>query len=328
MIPENKKEAVIYALQTAFGTSEIDEMRQLHAGLSTAMVLRIVVRGKSYLLRIITRTDAISAPTLEYACMQAAADTGIAPKVWYTNLDERIAITDFVDAKPFPLEKARTRMPALLKRLHALPPFPFRINYLESMEGLIQKFQAAKSVPFHITDELFRIYNRIKTVYPRDGSEMVACHNDLKPENTLFDGERLWLVDWEAAFLNDRYLDLAIAANFLVKNEADEQQYLQTYFGGDVSEYQHARFFLMRQLLHLFYFITFILFGKKPEDADLKKPIPPFFSYHDGIWHGDITFADMDSRMQYALVHMEQFRKNSKLKRFEEALEIVARGKN
>lgn len=328
MIPENKKTAVINALQTAFGTSEIDNVRQLTAGLSTAVVLRIVIREKPYLLRIITRTDAMSSPTLEYACMQAAAEAGIAPKVWYVNLEERVAITDFIDAKPFPPGNARTMMPELLKRLHALPPFPFRINYLDSMEGFIQRFQAAKLMPLNITDELFRIYNRIKNVYPRDGSEMVACHNDLKPENILYDGERLWLVDWEAAFLNDRYIDLAIAANFLVKADDDEQVYLQTYFGGAVTEYQHARFFLARQLLHLFYFVTFILFGKKPEEADLKKPIPPFFEYHDGIWSGDITFADMASRVQYALVHMEQFRRNAKLKRFEEALEVIGRGAN
>jgi len=326
MIPENKKTAVINALQATFGTSEIDDMRQLTAGLSTAIVLRIVVHGRTCLLRIITRTDAMSAPTLEYACMQAAAEAGIAPKVWYANVEERIAITDFIDTKPFPLDKARAIMPALLKKLHALPPFPFRINYLDSMEGFIQKFQAAKLMPLNITDELFRIYNRIKNIYPRDGSEMVACHNDLKPENTLYDGEGLWLVDWEAAFLNDRYLDLAIAANFLVKTDQDEQVYLETYFGGVVTEYQHARFFLMRQLLHLFYFITFILFGKKPEDADLKRPIPLFFAYHDGIRNGDITFADMNPRMQYALVHMEQFRQNAKLKWFEEALEIVGKG--
>lgn len=328
MIPENKKTAVIKGLQTAFGTSEIDDMRQLTAGLSTAVVLRIVIREKPYLLRIITRTDAMSSPALEYACMQAAAEAGIAPKVWYVNLEERVAITDFIDAKPFPLDKARTVMPALLKRLHALPPFPFRINYLDSMEGFIQRFQAAKLMPLNITDGLFYIYNRIKNIYPRDGSEMVACHNDLKPENILYDGERTWLVDWEAAFMNDRYIDLAIAANFLVKTDDDEQVYLQTYFGGAVTEYQHARFFLARQLLHLFYFVTFILFGKKPENEDLKKPIPSFFEYHDGIWSGDITFADMGSRVEYALVHMEQLRRNAKLKKFEEALEVVGRGAN
>jgi thiamine kinase-like enzyme len=37
---------------------------------------------------------------------------------------------------------------------------------------------------------------------------MVSCHSDPKPENILFDGQRVWLVDWHAAIVNDRYFDL------------------------------------------------------------------------------------------------------------------------
>jgi thiamine kinase-like enzyme len=60
---------------------------------------------------------------------------------------------------------------------------------------------------------------------------MVSSHNDLKPENTLFDGDRVWLVDWEAAFLNDRYHDLATVENFVVTNDAEEEAHLRAYFG-------------------------------------------------------------------------------------------------
>ncbi|MDQ2776013.1 MAG: hypothetical protein M3Y57_14020 [Acidobacteriota bacterium] len=40
----------------------------------------------------------------------------------------------------------------------------------------------------------------------------------------MFDGRRAWLIDWKAAFLNDRYFDLAIVANFVVTNEADVEE--------------------------------------------------------------------------------------------------------
>ncbi|WP_155121202.1 phosphotransferase [Bryobacter aggregatus] len=30
--------------------------------------------------------------------------------------------------------------------------------------------------------------------------EMVSCHNDLKPENVLFNGRRVSLVDWQPSF--------------------------------------------------------------------------------------------------------------------------------
>ena len=75
-------------------------------------------------------------------------------------------------------------------------------------------------------NEVFRGCERICTVYPRLDADLVSCHMDLKPENILFDGRRVWLVDWTAAFLNDRYFDLAVFANFVVANEADETSHL------------------------------------------------------------------------------------------------------
>ena len=55
----------------------------------------------------------------------------------------------------------------------------------------------------------------------------------------------------KAAFVNDRYFDLAIVANFLVNNDAEEKTFLQEYFGQPPDEYQLARFFLMRQVMHM-----------------------------------------------------------------------------
>ncbi|MGN8067691.1 phosphotransferase [Mucilaginibacter sp. SG564] len=325
MIPESKKNAVDHALLAAFGTNTLEDIRELTAGLSTALVFRIVVGGKPYLLRIITRTDAMADPTLEYNCMKAAAEAGIAPKVWYTNVDDRIAIIDFIDAKPFPMEEAKTKLPALLSQLHALPPFPFRINYLDKIGEFIEKFRDDELMPDELTTGLFDFYTQVKNIYPRNPEDQVGCHNDLKPENTLFDGERVWLVDWEAAFLNDRYLDLAIMANFLVKNEDDEKIYLKTYFGKEATEYQLARFFLMRQILHLFYFVVFTIVGKTPDKPiDPDMPVPGFREFHDLIWTGKLSLANMDNRLQYALVHREQLQHHLGLRRLDDSLQIVA----
>src|ERR1700742_3572830 len=107
MIPGDKKAAVEHALQQAFGVTEFEDITPLTAGLSSALIFRITVLGKPYLLRIITRTDAMSDPVHWYGCMTAAAEAGIAPQVWYTNLDDRVSITDFIEKKPFPINEAR-----------------------------------------------------------------------------------------------------------------------------------------------------------------------------------------------------------------------------
>lgn len=327
MIPEIKENAVKNALQSAFGVSEPEDIRKLTAGLSSALVFRIVVQGKPYLLRIITRTDAMGDPTHQYGCMKMAAEAGLAPRIWYTSIKDRISITDFVEARPLPIEEARNMLADLLHRLHSLPPFPKGMagrHYLDTVGSFIQKFQDAKILPMSMTDELFQLYAQIASVYPRDDQELVSCHNDLKPENILFDGVRPWLVDWEAAFLNDRYADLAVVANFVVMNEKDEADYLRRYFGEEVNEYRHARFFLMRQVLHVFYFTVFMLFGSegKPMDVNVKKT--DFRDFHNRIWAGEISLADNEAKLQYAWVHMEQLLRNMRTKRFEDALRIVS----
>ena len=193
------------------------------------------------------------------------------------------------------------------------------------MDGFIQKFKAAKILPESATAEAFQQYDRIKAVYPRNTGDYVSCHNDLKPENILFDGDKVWLVDWEAAFLNDPYMDLAVVANFVVMDDAEEKDYLERYFEGAVDDYRQARFFLMRQMLHLFYFTVFLLFrtpGTAPVDLNLAKP--GFREFHDDIWTGKIDLGNNGAKQLYALVHLEQFKHNLRLKRFHDSLQIIS----
>ena len=325
MIPENKQTAVMHALQVAFGVSEFEEIQQLTAGLSSALIFKIVVKGKSYLLRVITRTDAMADPTHYYGCMKPAADAGLAPRVWYAGTADRISITDFVDAKPFPINEAKVLMPDTLKRLHALPRFPTRVPYLDFMDNSIRKFQSSNALPASITGEMFRQYERIKAVYTGNEEDLVSCHNDLKPDNILFDGKQVWLVDWEAAFLNDRYCDLAVTGNFLITDDTDEKKYLGIYFGKEASEYQQARFFLMRQIMHIIYFHFFMaLSSNKNIPIDLNREKQGFRELHNRVWKGEIYLLDPIAQQQYAWVHLEQVLQNMQVKRFEEALRIVA----
>jgi len=325
MIPEKKQAAVKQALQLTFGTSEFEDIRQLTVGLSSALIFRIVVQSKPYLLRVITRDDAMGDPAHYYTCMKPGAEAGLAPHIWYAGIGDRISITDFVEAKPFPINKARVVLPEILKRLHALPPFPFRVHYFDAIDGFIKTFREAKILPESMTAEMFQQYERIKAVYPRNTSDWVSCHNDLKPENMLFDGNKAWLVDWEAAFLNDRYLDLTVVANFAATKDGEEKKYLQTYFGKEPTEYQRARFFLMQQYLHIAYVCVFMKLGVTADKpVDLLSAKPGFREFNDDMWAGKIDLAFSEAKQLYAWAHLEQLTNNLHKKRYEESLKIVA----
>ncbi|HXA50629.1 MAG TPA: phosphotransferase, partial [Candidatus Acidoferrum sp.] len=224
MIPQEKIAAVTQGLHEAFGVTTFEDIRMLTKGHTSAMVFRIVVQGSPYLLRVIMRADD---PTRHYTNMRAAADVGLAPRVWYSSVADKLAITDFVEPVPFPITAALVRIPAALRTLHALTPFagvPHHINTTSmfllhkgpAREGFLEKFQAANLLVEGEREELLAVYQRLAAAYPLDDRDMVSSHSDMKPDNIVFDGHRMWLVDWEAAILNDRYVDLAAIAPFVV----------------------------------------------------------------------------------------------------------------
>ncbi len=314
------------ALHEAFGADTFDDIQPLTGGLSTALVFRIVVQGTPYLLRIIM-PGALGDPTREFACMQAAAEAGVAPCIRHANATDKILITDFIEAKPFP-DDMSARIAPVLRRLHALPRFPEPMvvkSYFDAVDGFVRRFEAAKILPEGRTAELLEGYAKLAKVYPRNGADLVASHNDLKPQNTLFDGERVWLVDWEAAFLNDRYLDLAVAANFFVKDESSVENYLQAYFGEPAGDYRSARFYLMRQICHVAYATLFLLISSaKGLAVDPEMEVQEFRDFHRRVVSGEVDLAAADAKLQYGMVHLNRALENMLTPRFEQAMALVA----
>lgn len=331
MIPQENRAAVTRGLNEAFGVIEFEGIRDLTERPGSNRAFRIVVQGSAYLLRINTRAGDM---TRHFSCMQAAAQAGLAPRVRYASAEDRISITDFVEGVPFPAKDALRRVPVALRSLHALPPFPispfnttctFLLNKGPALDGVLQNFRAANILPEQDLNELLAQLARVVAAYNSLEPDSAPSHNDLfKPDNILFDGSRLWLVDWEAAFQNDRYVDLAVVANMLVANEAEEQVYLQEYFGAPPSSYQSARFYLMKQLAHIFYALAFLGLGSADKPIDWSEPVPAYSDFQRRFWAHQVDLADGHSKTVYGRVHWERLRHNLCQRRFDEALSIVA----
>jgi hypothetical protein len=110
----------------------------------------------------------------------------------------------------------------------------------------------------------------------------------------------------------------------VVTNGAEERTYLAEYLGQPPDEYQLARFFLMRQVLHMFAATVFLLLGSAGKPISRSGNQPSFRVFHDRIWAGEINLADNDQKIVYGLVHWEQLLTNVRQTRFDEALAIVA----
>src|SRR5262249_49966878 len=147
-----KQDAVKRALREAFGASEWEDIRIIK-DLALSAVYRIVVSGRPFLLKISMRTND---PARHYGSMRAAAEAGLAPRVRYTSAKDRVWIEDFVTPPHLPASEALVRAPAMLRSLHALPPFPTvppQINtscmFLmgDAAAGFLEQFRAAKILP-------------------------------------------------------------------------------------------------------------------------------------------------------------------------------------
>jgi thiamine kinase-like enzyme len=231
------------ALQTTFGAATYDEATPVTGGMSGALILRVVVNGAPYLVRMGGSPHADAETEMAAVCN--AAKAGIAPKVHHANVEDRVMITDFIAHRPYTPD-ASAQIAALIARVQTLPPNGRAIHQIDITSGMIARGRAAGSTDAF--EDVLTRFEQVAKVYPRD--ELVPCHNDVKAPNVLFDGARPWIVDWEAAFANDRYVDLAYSAHFFC---TDEDAYLAAFLGRTPDDIARARFFLMRFVVSVSY---------------------------------------------------------------------------
>ena len=222
--------AVRRALRAAFGTETLDGWTPLSGGLSGARLWRIRVGGIAYLLRVETGRDALRDPHRGYRCMALAAEACLAPRVRYADPDDGVAIMDFIEARSLTLDPVGTRaelvveLAQAVRALHAIEGFPPLVDYLEGLNGLVDTAGRAGVVAVGAFDP----WPRLRAVCERLDPQPVSSHNDLHPGNVLFDGQRLWLIDFEYSGNNDPTFELG--------NTAQEQQFTPE----QAAEQQHA----------------------------------------------------------------------------------------
>jgi thiamine kinase-like enzyme len=245
LIPDSRLAEVETALLHVFGTTTVTDISLLAGGLSGSSVYKI---NGHYVLKL-------NAAALSKALPLATA-AGIAPPLYYQDVANGIYISSFIHNKPirtaFAPDKLISELAGTIKAIHAVPYHAGGNDLQETIDAMISRFRQSDMLSGHIFDECFKQYEAIKSKYPWEDTDKVFSHNDLNPSNILCDGERVWIVDWDVASLNDRYIDLANVANFFVHTEEQESAYLRIYFD-NVDEYKKARFYIMRQVCRIIY---------------------------------------------------------------------------
>jgi len=329
IIPTAYLPGVEAALQSTFQKAAVEHLELLSGGLSGSKVYKIIVDDHPYLLKL----DARSALKVEglSVVLNQTSEAGIAPRLYYYNQEDGVSITGFVAAQP--LQASMTQDHIIeglgknLRVLHRLPCCAKGKDLWETIDGFIAAFQQSKVLTGAIINDTLAAYAKIKQAYSCKESDMVLSHNDLNPGNILCDGMRLWFIDWDAASLNDRFVDLAAVANFFVHTEDQEMRLLRTYFDGEPTPEQSSRFFLMRQVSRLIYGMLLgqlagqakpagYIHDQKMDDCTLRR-------FGELIRSGQISMQTYEGQLFYAKANFNAAFNNIWSGRFEESLSLI-----
>ncbi len=256
-LPDAQRETARLALSAVIGAVPIGAITPIAGGATSAPVFRVEAGGRRYLLRMEGQPSPLRNPH-QYLSMRIAAEAGIAPRIHYVDETARVAVIDFIEHQPLetypggPLALAQA-LGMLLARVQATPVFPAFVNYPDIVTRLFAHVRRTGVFAAGTLDAHVERLERLSKAYDAGATKLVSSHNDPVPNNILFDGKRLWLIDWESAYRNDPLVDVAIVLDGLARSPELEGALLQAWLGRAPDEALFARLGLVRALTRLYY---------------------------------------------------------------------------
>jgi aminoglycoside phosphotransferase (APT) family kinase protein len=333
-IPADRRERARSALAATFGRSPVTSLEPITLGAS-ASSYRIEIGGRPYLLRLEgSRRNEVRDPHRSYVCMRAAAETGIAPAVHHADPIAAVAITDFVAHRPMsdflrvPSDLVRD-LGRLVARLQAIPAFPPVIDYPTMVGRLFDGLLGAGMFASGLLDPHQEGFERIREAYSWDSGALVSSHNDLTSVNILFDGERLWFIDWETAYRNDPLVDVATLTIFIATSPELEEVLLRSWLGREPDRTERARLVLMRSLARLYYGCAASLnaahvLGTVAPESDFEAPTRAEFVA--AVEQGRLALGGPEAQRLVGKMFLASFLAGATGPEFEEALGMVRQG--
>jgi len=331
IVPAAQREAAERAVRQTFPDAAAEALSPLHGGLSGQLVMRLTVAGRAYVLRVCQVPPPVDIPQSPFATAQIAADLGVAPRVHYADARAGICITDFIESQPLWQALRRpegwAQLGALLRTLHSGPAFPVEVDTFTLLKGL-QAQLLGTGAP--LPEWVLRYFERFAAVEAVVRPHLISlpCHNDLNPNNMLFDGARMWLIDWEAASMNDPMLDLGNILHWFTMEPAQEAVFLEAYFGSPPGGRQRAKLTLMRQVTRCFYTAIFMLLavqrsrGRLPPMAE-RATLPAYAEVLRGLGAGTFPIGAPEGMQIFSLVIANEAAAELELPTFAEALALL-----
>jgi hypothetical protein len=314
-VSPDHRETIQAAVAAAFGAAEVDAILPVGGGASGAFPYQVEVRGRRYLVRVEGEPSPLRNPH-QYESMRIAAEAGIAPRLHYVDEAARVAVMDFIEEQPitgFPggAPALARSIGELLARVQSTAPFPRFVDYPDIVSRLWAWVCGTGLFAPGVLDRYTDHLQLICESYVWDGAHALSSHNDPVPRNVLFDGDRLWLIDWESAYRNDPLVDVAIVLDAFALSPVLETVLLESWLGRQPDDTVRARLPLVRALTRLYYtgvFLSAAAAALGPVgETSLSAPAIPAFQR--AIRDGDLDPDAPQTKLIMGKMYLEAFLK-------------------
>jgi thiamine kinase-like enzyme len=269
----------IAAIPQFVGTS-LDRPEIERIGGLTNRNYKVTIGRESYVLRLAgAGTAAYIDRKLEEHNARVAAAAGVNAEVLFFDSGSGTMLCRFVDSLTMSAagfqDLARVERAAhAFRRMHDWPtPFANRFDVFCQIDEYLALLRRNRARIPDGYDQLQQAAEGARAALAARPARLAPCHNDPLAENFLDTGERMVLVDWEYAGMNDPMWDLgdlSVEAEF---GPAQDEALLRAYFGGAVPPAEAGRMVISKGLCDL----VWTLWGLIQVMND--NPVDDFWAY-------------------------------------------------
>jgi thiamine kinase-like enzyme len=318
---------------------KINELSLVTNGRGTSKIFKFSSEDNEYILRVTdsTRPAFFIDTDSEILNMQLVNDLEVAPKLHLADPRTGTIIMECVRNVPLTVEmvtnkeQSETLYSALAKslaNLHKGPDFPSKpINIFRDIEVRSKEAEASR-IPQIAHKVLSSIMNVEKVMEKHQTT--APCHRDLHSNNVLYNGKRIYLIDWELGTNSDPISDLGFASMFFVFDPAKEEFFLEKYFGKAPTPEQKAYFFLMKQVCICCYACRLMRRVTGLGKMDLSKEsveLDKLQNYRDFIlenYNGCSKSFNNDDLKTFIYVFLKEALQNIESERFNKSIEVLS----
>jgi len=287
---------------------EAVEISKLPGGLSGAELFLAHFKDKNYVIRFLTQSSLEERQREILACT-IGSENEYGAKVYLSDVEQGFIVMEHL-TNDLQEDEECVALAKLAKRIHSGPHFSYSRSIFDQVDSEIDEYlntQKAR-IEFIGSDWLEKIDRALSEIRQavKCYSHTAPCHRDLHPQNLFFSKGQFLAIDYEMAAQDDPFVDLAMIVLSYHLNLSKEKLFLASYFGREPSVQEESKFFLMKQVVRIFW--GFRLIKLVPDDAEeLLQPLAsreakqPSYTTPDGqLTNASIflrdAFSDFDSK--------------------------------